>query len=252
MTFRGRTEGSDDDWRGGVSVIPKSPELAEESKDGRTGQNMKKEGVKINSEQTGMQNAQEGFIKFNCHLIIDEIEIPPGLFNPLNHWRNVLWGKALIGRYPDGIGYGNISVRLPGSDQFYISGTATGGIPKLDQSHYSLVERCNPELNALWCRGQIRASAESMSHSAIYTANPDAVAVVHVHNHLLWNKYLGLLPTTSSAVEYGTPAMAGEISRILSLPDTLNKKVIVMGGHEEGIIAFGKTVEEAALVILKL
>ena len=199
-----------------------------------------------------MQSAQEGSIKFNCHLITEEIEIPPELFNPLNHWRDVLWGKGLIGAYPDGIGFGNVSVRIPGTDHFYISGTATGGIPKLDMSHYALVEKCDPALNSIWCKGQIKASAESMSHSAIYTANPDAVAVVHVHNRLLWDKYRSLLPTTSSAVEYGTPAMAGEINRILSLPDTLNKKVLIMGGHEEGIIAFGKTVEEAAMLILKL
>jgi len=199
-----------------------------------------------------MQRAQEGSIKFNCHLITEEIIIPAELFNPLNHWRNVLWGKTLIGCYPDGIGYGNISVRLPESDQFYISGTSTGGIPILNQSHYSLVERYDPERNALWCRGMIKASAESMSHAAVYLANPDADAVVHIHHRKLWEKYLGKLPTTDLKVEYGTPGMAREIERIVALPETLHKKNIVMGGHEEGIIAFGKTIKEAAMVVLKL
>ncbi len=199
-----------------------------------------------------MQRAQEGSIKFNCHLITEEIIIPAELFNPLNHWRDVLWGKTLIGCYPDGIGYGNISVRLPESDQFYISGTSTGGIPILNQSHYSLVERYDPERNALWCRGMIKASAESMSHAAVYLANPDADAVVHIHHRKLWEKYLGKLPTTDLKVEYGTPGMAREIERIVALPETLHKKIIVMGGHEEGIIAFGKTIKEAAMVVLKL
>lgn len=194
----------------------------------------------------------EGYLKFDCHLTKEAIQIPASLYTPLNHWRRELWLKHLIGSYPDGIGYGNISVRIPGNNQFYISGTATGGIPELDQTHYPLVERCDPAINTLWCRGLIRASAESMSHSAVYQANPDIGAVVHIHHRQLWEKYLGVLPTTDLKVEYGTPEMAAEITRIMTLPEVKGKKVFVMGGHEEGIIAFGKTVEEAALVILKL
>ena len=53
-------------------------------------------------------------------------------------------------------------------------------------------------------------------------------------------------------VEYGTPEMAYEIIRLMGLPETQNRKVFVMGGHAEGIVAFGKTVEEAARLILNL
>ena len=60
------------------------------------------------------------------------------------------------------------------------------------------------------------------------------------------------MPTTSRLVEYGTPEMALEISKIMKLPETLNERVIVMGGHKEGIIGFGRTVEEAALAILAI
>ncbi len=195
---------------------------------------------------------EEGSVKFDCHLEKEEITIQQELFLPLNKWRKLLWDKKLIGVYPDGIGYGNISVRLPGSDLFYISGTSTGNLPNLSQEHYSLVERCEPVLNSIRCRGLIKASAESMSHSAIYLANPEALAVVHIHNRELWNKYRNALPTTDDKVAYGTPEMAEEIGRIMKLPDTLDKKVIVMGGHEEGLISFGKTVEEAAFAILSL
>jgi len=38
----------------------------------------------------------------------------------------------------------------------------------------------------------------------------------------------------------------------MTLPETLDRKIFVMGGHKEGIIAFGKTVEEAAFTILAL
>lgn len=194
----------------------------------------------------------DGSIKFTCHHTNEKISIPSDLFEPLNYWRNELWIKCLIGAYPDGIGYGNISVRIPQSDQFYISGTSTGGIPELDQIHYPMVEQCDPVQNAIRCRGSIRASAESMSHAAIYSSNSEVGAVVHIHNRQLWDKFLDILPTTGKSVAYGTPEMAYEIGRIMTLPETLNKKVFVMGGHEEGIVSFGKTVEEAALIILAL
>jgi L-ribulose-5-phosphate 4-epimerase len=194
----------------------------------------------------------EGYLKFDCHLTKEAIQIPSALYIPLNQWRNELWQRQLIGSYPDGIGYGNISIRVPKSSQFYISGTATGGIPELDQTHYPLVERCDPALNTLWCRGLIRASAESMSHAAVYGADPDIGAVVHIHNRELWEKYLEVLPTTDRNVEYGTPGMAYEISRMMTLPEVLERKIFVMGGHEEGIIAFGKTIEEASMVILEI
>lgn len=194
----------------------------------------------------------DGSIKFACHHTIEKLVIPSELFTPLNYWRNELWIKCLIGAYPDGIGYGNISVRVPQSDQFYISGTSTGGIPELDQIHYPLVEQCDPVQNAIWCRGSIKASAESMSHAAIYSANAEVGAVVHIHNRQLWERLIDVIPTTAKSVEYGTPEMAYEIGRIMTLPETLSKKVFVMGGHEEGIISFGKTVGEASRTILAL
>ena len=163
-----------------------------------------------------------------------------------------MWQKSFIGAYPDGIGYGNISIRVPQSDQFYISGTATGGIPELDQIHYPLVERCDLLQNAVWCRGVVKASAESMSHAAIYSCSSDIGAVVHIHNRELWQKYLDILPATAKEIEYGTPDMAFEIIRLMNLPETQQKKVFVMGGHMDGIISFGKTVEEAARKMLEL
>ena len=194
----------------------------------------------------------DGSIKFSCHLITEKIEIPSVLFIPLNYWREELWHKSLIGAYPDGIGYGNISIRVPGSDQFYISGTSTGGIPELDQIHYPLVQHCDLENNAVWCRGFIKASAESMSHAAIYSCTAEIGAVVHIHSRQLWEKYLNVLPTTARAVEYGTPDMAYEIIRLMALPETQKLKAFVMGGHVDGIVSFGKSVEEAALVMLAL
>ena len=196
--------------------------------------------------------SDDGYIKFTCHMISEIIVIPSSLFDPLNFWREEMWQKSFIGAYSDGIGFGNISIRVPQSDQFYISGSATGGLPELAQIHYPLVEKCDLTQNALWCKGLVKASSESLSHAAIYSCDAEIGSVVHIHNRKLWDKYFDVLPTTDREVEYGTPEMAYEIIRLMGLPETQIKKVFVMGGHAEGIVAFGKTVEEAARVILAM
>lgn len=195
---------------------------------------------------------EDGYIKFSSHLTPEKLEIPSSLFAPLNQWREEMWQKSLIGAYPDGIGYGNISVRVPQSDQFYISGSATGSLPELEQFHYPLVEKCDLAQNTVWCRGVVQASSESMSHAAIYSCDAGIGAVVHIHSRKLWKKYLDVLPTTSREVEYGTPEMGYEIIRLMGLSETQEQKVFVMGGHAEGIVSFGKTVEEAARILLAL
>jgi len=196
------------------------------------------------------KGSEEGYIKFTCNIEEEEIDIPREIFNSLNYWRNILRVKGWIGTYPDGIGFGNISVRIPGTNQFYITGSATGSIPALGHNHYSLVEDCDIQKNTIWCRGLTRASSESMSHFVIYKSVPEAGAVVHIHNLLLWKKYLDILPTTEKKVTYGTPEMAFEIERALKEPSDSN--VIVMGGHREGIISYSDTIANASELLIKL
>jgi L-ribulose-5-phosphate 4-epimerase len=195
---------------------------------------------------------QEGYIKFKCHFDQVKIEIPAELFIPLNYWRNFLRDKGWIGSYPDGIGFGNISIRIPGSSRFYITGSATGSLTDLEPTHYSLVERCDPAGNMIWCKGLLQASAESMSHYTVYKSISEAAAVVHIHNRPLWDKYFNVLPTTAKEVSYGTPEMAYEIERVLKLPEMKFKRAAVMGGHEEGIISYGISVEEAVKAMMEL
>jgi L-ribulose-5-phosphate 4-epimerase len=199
-----------------------------------------------------IDNIQEGYIKFKSHFERERIEIPAELFIPLNYWRNFLRNKGWIGSYPDGVGFGNISIRIPESNQFYITGSATGSFADLTAEQYTLVEKCDPAMNMIWCKGLINASAESMSHFMIYETIPKALAVVHIHNRLLWDKYINVSPTTAKEVSYGTPEMAYEIQRILKLPEMKLKNVLVMGGHEEGIISFGNSIEDAVKAMLEL
>jgi ribulose-5-phosphate 4-epimerase/fuculose-1-phosphate aldolase len=157
---------------------------------------------------------------------------------------------GLIGVTSDGIGYGNISVRAGGGG-FYISGTATGRFSALEEKHYALVNSWSYNQNALQCTGMINASAESLSHAAIYESLPNIVAVIHIHHKGMWNKYLNSLRTTSTDITYGTPEMAREIKNIVgtAMPD--QDSILVMGGHEEGIVAWGESLDIAGENILR-
>ena len=154
--------------------------------------------------------------------------------------------------YPDGIGFGNISVRSGESSSFIITGSATGQFPKLDRSHYAMVCGYNFAKNFISCTGLTKASAESLSHAAVYEALPKVGAVIHVHCLWLWQKLLNVLPTTSEAIEYGTPEMALDIQKIVSEMSKTEEKIIVMGGHREGIVVFGSDLKEATDEIVKI
>ena len=199
----------------------------------------------------GFQMADEGYIKFDCvwirarALSFSDIE-------EIDSLRDKLYGLGLIGAHDDGVGFGNVSVRVGGSNEFVISGSATGGLKKLSGAHYCRVVGFDFRKNWLRCVGPVRASSESLSHAAVYLSCPDVNAVVHVHCLSLWKKLYGKVPTTSSDALYGTPEMAREIVRLLRGADACKKRVIVMGGHEEGILAFGKDLSDVEGVVLGL
>ncbi len=193
----------------------------------------------------------EGYIKFNCNWEQKEIQIQDEIFGQLEAARTRLYKLRLIGMYPDGIGFGNISVKSAESSSFIITGSATGQFAKLEPKHFALVTGYNFALNAISCTGQTKASAESLSHAAVYETLPEVRAVVHIHCLSLWEKLLNVLPTTSAEVEYGTPEMAEAIRELIS-EMKYDEKVIVMGGHREGILAFGQNLEEATSEIIKI
>jgi L-ribulose-5-phosphate 4-epimerase len=162
-----------------------------------------------------------------------------------------LYQKGWIGAYPNGIGFGNISIRLVGNI-FLITGTETGKLQTLTKEHYTKVIAYNVEKNAITCMGPVQASSESLSHAAIYAINPSANAVIHIHDKPLWEKLMKTELATAPGIEYGTPEMAKDIIRLFKQTDLASRKLIVMAGHEEGIIVFGHTLEEAGEVLLKL
>lgn len=194
----------------------------------------------------------DGYIKYDCRWTKQSIIIPEPYFSEINYWRDRLYSQGLIGAYPDGIGFGNISMRADYSRrEFWISGSSTGHLPKLSQHHYSRVTHFDVAQNRVWSWGAHQASSESMSHAVLYAIDRTIGAVVHVHSDFLWKKMIYQVPTTDAGIAYGTPEMARAIEDLYQTSDLPTKKILVMAGHQDGVISFGKNVAEAAEHLIK-
>lgn len=194
-------------------------------------------------------NIDEGYIKFN----IDWIEEPLSTSPPIEllQWRDKMHQLKQIGHYQDiNIGYGNISVKT--NNGILISGTQTGDVFPIQSNHFTLVTEFNIGKNSVVCYGPIKASSESMTHAAIYESDTSIKAIIHIHNKELWKNLMDIVPTTNKDVPYGTPEMAYEIYRLFKESSVLKERVIVMAGHDEGIIVFGNTLDEAGEKVFSL
>jgi ribulose-5-phosphate 4-epimerase/fuculose-1-phosphate aldolase len=194
----------------------------------------------------------EGYIKYESHWTPGPASHVTAA-RDLEFWRRPLYEAQLIGEYKEhGIGYGNISVRRGSSGLFLISGTQTGHLPVTDERHYSLVTDCDIRANTVRCSGPIQASSEAMTHAAIYALSGTIGAIVHAHSAELWRQHLGKLPTTDADIAYGTPAMAEELDRLYRMEGLCDSGIAVLAGHDDGLISFGTTMEEAATRMLNL
>jgi L-ribulose-5-phosphate 4-epimerase len=117
---------------------------------------------------------------------------------------------------------------------------------------YVCVDRYDFGNNEIHCTGMIRASAESLTHAAVYDARPESMAVIHIHNLELWEKYRGIMPTSSYTAEYGTPEIALAVRNLCLNDKITGNEVIIMGGHKEGIIAFGNDLDVAGNKVLEM
>ncbi|MCB0711479.1 MAG: class II aldolase/adducin family protein [Ignavibacteriae bacterium] len=168
---------------------------------------------------------------------------------PLIEARQRCYDAGYIGLYPDGVGYGNISMRS--EEGFIISGTQTGGITELGSEGFCEVVETNIEQNSLICRGPVAASSEALTHAALYRLDHEIGGVIHIHNREMWERLMNTVPTTLTEVPYGTPEMAWEIERLWRESNLPEEKIVVMAGHPEGIIWFGKDLEEIVDARLK-
>jgi ribulose-5-phosphate 4-epimerase/fuculose-1-phosphate aldolase len=186
---------------------------------------------------------KEGIIKFQ--LDWKKKPLPKNLnLSELVMFRNMLAAHGLISSDKNGIGYGNISVlKKPGV--FIISGSGTGLVKSARKFHFTLVKNADVKKNLIACTGLYPASSESITHYMIYKLSPAVKSVIHVHNMSLWNKLLKKVPATSERITYGTQEMAYEIRRLWNKSGLKEKKILIMGGHEGGLIVFGESIKEA-------
>ena len=202
------------------------------------------------------QENQEGVIKF--HLDFHEGPAPTErLVLELNAWRTRFLELGLIGQDPEryeGYGFGNLSRRLPGQGEnaFLISGTQTGHLKELQANHYATVLHCNPAKNQLQATGQIKPSSEALSHGILYQKHPAIHWVMHLHSPDIFNNYINLeLPCTDPSAAYGTPEMASAIEALAKERQDGHSSLLVMGGHQDGILAYGADAETTGGLVIR-
>ncbi len=198
---------------------------------------------------------QEGVIKYQ----LKHTQKPIGMklsLSEINAWRSIIFRLGLIGqnleRY-DSLGFGNISQRLNSqSSQFIISGTQTGHIKHLSPEHYCLVVEADPRKNRIQSYGLYKPSSESMTHASIYAQDSNIQAVIHAHSPEIWNNTTLLnLPHISADIPYGTVEMAIAVERLFQSGNLRQTFLFTMLGHEDGVVSFGRNMQEAAWVLIK-
>ncbi len=201
-------------------------------------------------------SAQEGVTKFDL-VHRPSAPFPRRQLRDLIAWRMILWRLGLIGQDParyGGVGFGNVSQRLPArgrATRFAVSGTQTGALPVLAARHFAVVTACYPERNRVEAEGPIAPSSESLTHGMLYALDASIRFVFHVHAPDIWRQARALkLPRTAPHVAYGTPAMAAEMRRLLRSGQLRRNPILVMGGHEDGVIGFGRSADEAGAALL--
>ncbi len=176
-------------------------------------------------------------------------------------WREILSKTGLVGQDPalyGGFGYGNVSARVgpPSAPRrrraFLVTGTQTSGRRCVSLADFCLVERYEMEHNRVESFGEILPSSESMTHGALYDLGPHIRVVFHSHSPTVWRRARPLgIPTTDPRAAYGTPRMAREVERLYRETALAEKQILAMGGHEDGIVVFGRNAAEAGEVTLR-
>ncbi len=206
-----------------------------------------------------MSEIDDGVIKYDTSGFIKCPSLDESEYSELEAWRHKLYLIKLIGEYlPEKIGYGNLSLRrnyneiyTTDQSQFLITGTQTGGIEHLNGLHYTRVLSYDFKSWSVKAMGPLQASSEALTHAAIYESNPSKInAVFHIHSKKIWSSMIKEnYPSTPADVPYGTEEMANAVIKCVGNSD---RGIIVMKGHEDGVISYGPTMDIAAELIFEV
>ena len=179
----------------------------------------------------------------------------------LGAWRELLARLGLLGQDParyGGAGYGNVSARLGpfggvprGRRRFLVTGTQTGRRRQITLADFCVVEEYDLVRNRVRSAGVVPPSSESLTHGALYDVAPSARAVLHAHAPEVWRQAQRLgLPVTRAGARNGTPEMALEVQRLHREGPLAGLGILVMGGHEDGVLSFGASAAEAGAILV--
>ena len=150
---------------------------------------------------------------------------------------------------------GNVSARIPGKDEFWITPSQ---VFKGDLKAGDLIKM---NLRGEVLEGTLKPSIEWRMHSAIYIARSDVNAVVHAHNPLvlalsLLGRELRNTLTLESAllgrvgrVGFKLPG-SGELAEAVAETARAGVKAIVLDRH--GVVGLGATLVEAEAIVESL
>jgi hypothetical protein len=196
----------------------------------------------------------EGVIKYQLQFTPGPL--PDGLpLAELIAWQRIMHDLGLLGRDParyGGLAYGNLSLRIAGNG-FVISASQTADQPRPTAQDFCLVTAWDCTGNRLVAQGPARPSSESLTHAALYDADPAIGCIIHGHSPEIWQgrEPLGLA-TTTPEVAYGTPAMAREMARLYREQGFRGQGALAMGGHRDGVVGFGADPDAAGWALVQL
>lgn len=205
-----------------------------------------------------MKVIDDGVIKYDRSNFSHSGPVSDHEFEKLEYWRKKLYQMNLIGEYPEvNIGFGNMSMIADYSEffksshpQFIITGTQTGKHAHLTGEHYTRVLDYDVDHLKICMNGPIEASSEALTHAAIYDSNSSIKTVFHIHSNPIWTKMIDeCADSTCASIPYGTVEMAQATQKCIK---GKNSGVFCMKGHEDGIVIYAPTLEEAGRLTTEL
>lgn len=206
----------------------------------------------------------EGLIRFRLEHASRPLAAPAhaALARELAAWRRVLRRLGVLGRDParyGGLAFGNASARLApfagvpaGLRRFLVTGSQTGGRADVSLREFALLECWDLAAHRATSSGEVTPSSESLTHAALYDASEEIRAVLHAHAPELWRHARALgVPVTDPAAANGTPAMSAAVARLGRDGALAHTGVAAMGGHEDGVLAWGTSPADAGVALVR-
>lgn len=195
----------------------------------------------------------DGVIKYDRTNFTESGPLDEALWKEIESWREKLFKLNLIGEYPtEKVGFGNLSkiIKWNKKAEFVITGTQTGKYSNLTGDHYTLVTGYDLEGMKLQQVGPLEASSEALTHAAVYESNKRIKAVFHIHSTVIWEEMIKSgYDATPTNVPYGTIEMANCVGELIA---NNTSGLIVMKGHQDGVIAYSDSMDHCGELILEI